>query len=197
MRFTFLLTGLATATAVSSLTISPNLFGLIGGSDPSTSDHHFGASTPPWNSGAHPGWYFGKDYDHHPDLFCLTPFICRILDAVHIGLRCPHEPPPPAPYDGYLQTFSNLTGAIQASDYMTFGLVDTVANCISMCNNVQGCGFVNTYHDVNGKNGSPLLTCSLFTNCHNASDATNRGGQTQPDGSVDYITNSDGWCKVV
>lgn len=102
-----------------------------------------------------------------------------------------------AAYLGYSQTFSNLNGATQASDYMTFGLVDTVADCISMCNKAHGCGFVNTYHDVNGKNGSPLLTCSLFKKCHNASDATNRGGQPGPHGSVDHITTSDGWCKKV
>ena len=69
------------------------------------------------------------------------------------------------------------------------------------------------YHDVNGKvrlpyfsyqhvpepslqNGSPLLTCALFKDCHTSSDAINYGGQTQPDGSVDYITDSDGWCKA-
>ncbi|KIL59823.1 hypothetical protein M378DRAFT_969176 [Amanita muscaria Koide BX008] len=191
MRFTFLLTGLATVTVVSSLTISPNSFGLIGGGDPSTSDHRFGASIPPWNSGAHPGWYFGKDFDRHPDLFGFTPSTCRILDAVTIGLRCPRGLPL-APFHGYLETFSNLNGATQASDYITFGLVDTIAHCISMCNNVQGCGFVNTYHDVNGKKGSPLLTCSLFKKCHNASDATNHGGQNR-----DQITKSYGWCKKV
>lgn len=53
------------------------------------------------------------------------------------------------------------------------------------------------YDDVNGKGGSTQLTCSLFTNCHNATDADNRGGQSQPNGSVDFIINSDGWCKVI
>ena len=52
------------------------------------------------------------------------------------------------------------------------------------------------YHDVNGKDGSPLLTCALFSKCHTAADADNRGGQTQPDGSVDFIINSDGYCKL-
>jgi len=66
-------------------------------------------------------------------------------------------------YDGYVQTFQNLTGATQAGDYMTFGLVNTVdgelqlyihdqptlkptmlSDCIAMCNRVQGCGFVNS-----------------------------------------------------
>lgn len=28
--------------------------------------------------------------------------------------------------DGYYETFNNLTGATEASDYLTYGLVDTV-----------------------------------------------------------------------
>lgn len=52
----------------------------------------------------------------------------------------------------------------------------------------------SAYHDVNGKGGSTQLTCSLFSSCHNSSDADNVGGQTQPDGSVDFIINSDGFC---
>jgi hypothetical protein len=84
-----------------------------------------------------------------------------------------------------------------------------------MCETVYGCGFVNStsircptygarvltvsslaYYDVYGKNGSPLLTCALFSYSHTAADADNRGGQSQPDGSVDYIIDSDGFCKL-
>ncbi|KAF9044986.1 hypothetical protein BJ165DRAFT_1594169 [Panaeolus papilionaceus] len=104
----------------------------------------------------------------------------------------PSPVPNPNPYE---PTFSNATGAIQANDYMTFGLVDTVEACQAMCDAVTGCQFVNTYHDVHGKDGSPLLTCSLFAGCHDISSATNTGGQTQPDGSLNSIAQSDGWCK--
>lgn len=52
------------------------------------------------------------------------------------------------------------------------------------------------YHDVNGKDGSPLLTCSLYDRCLDATTATNTGGQTQSNGLVNYITDSEGWCKV-
>jgi hypothetical protein len=45
------------------------------------------------------------------------------------------------------------------------------------------------------QDGSPLLTCSLFTECLTTSTADNCGGQTQADGSVDFIINSDGFCK--
>ncbi|KAF8955848.1 hypothetical protein BDZ97DRAFT_1672913 [Flammula alnicola] len=98
--------------------------------------------------------------------------------------------------DGYIPTFSNITAAVQADDFMTFGLVETVADCMAMCDSVPGCTFVNPFHDVNGKGGSTDLTCSLFQFCHTAADADNAGGQSQPDGSVDFIINSDGWCKV-
>ncbi|KAJ3497137.1 hypothetical protein NMY22_g19731 [Coprinellus aureogranulatus] len=127
-----------------------------------------------------------------------APLICKLLQLLPKKFHCPkplppHQPPPPS--DGYTPTFQNLTGATQGDDYLTFGLVDTVADCKAMCNSVAGCGFVNTYHDVNGKDGSTQLTCSLFRGCHTAADATNTGGQTQPDGSVNYIRESSGWCK--
>ncbi|KAF5324661.1 hypothetical protein D9611_004163 [Ephemerocybe angulata] len=107
----------------------------------------------------------------------------------------PPPPGPPTPTDGYTNTFHNFTGATQAADYLTFGLVDTVADCKAMCNSIPECTFANTYYDVNGKDGSPQLTCSLYKLCHTSTDATNTGGQTQPNGSVNYIKSSDGWCK--
>ncbi|KAJ3575119.1 hypothetical protein NP233_g1317 [Leucocoprinus birnbaumii] len=97
----------------------------------------------------------------------------------------------------YRPTFSNITAAVQADDYLTFGLVETADDCKAMCDFVQGCTFVNTYHDVHGKDGSPLLTCSLFTLCHSPEDADNSGGQSQEYGSTNFIVDSDGWCKNV
>jgi hypothetical protein len=214
---------LAVVAIVVSGTVA-NPFGLadIIGFDISN-DNHYGAPTPPWNGGK-PGWYFGNNPSKYKAYPCLTGIICRILKYFPNALQCPTVPPQPTgtttsstgtttsstgtttsstpsptptvPADGYSQTFSNLTAAIQAGDYITFGLVDTVADCKTMCNSVAGCNFANSYHDVNGKDGSTRLTCSLFSVCHDASAATNVGGQTQSDGSVTYITNSDGWCKV-
>ncbi|KAF9460491.1 hypothetical protein BDZ94DRAFT_1169750 [Collybia nuda] len=156
----------------------------------------YGAPHPPWTEGSHPGWYFGDHGYLYPELTCLEGIICAILELFPKFLHCPHKPPNnPPPSDGYQQTFSNLTGATQAGDYMTYGLVDTVAQCKAMCDSVAGCKFANSYHDVNGKGGSTQLTCSLFTSCHTESDADNKGGQSQPDGSIDFITDSDGWCK--
>ncbi|KAF9445374.1 hypothetical protein P691DRAFT_675758 [Macrolepiota fuliginosa MF-IS2] len=188
------------------ISLSLNLGGLFGGLDLSNTNH-YGSPIPPWLPGSKPGWYYGPHPGDHPDLPCLGGLICEILDLIPYIIHCPHQfppppppphnpPPPPPPSDGYNQTFSNITAAVQADDFLTFGLVETVPDCKAMCNSVDGCGFVNTYHDVNGKDGSPLLTCSLFKNCHGPEDADNRGGQTQPDGSVDFIINSDGWCKI-
>lgn len=62
------------------------------------------------------------------DNFVLHQLVCNILKLFPRALQCPKKPPSnPPPSDGYTQTFSNLTGATQAGDYMTFGLVETVA----------------------------------------------------------------------
>ncbi|KAH6904539.1 hypothetical protein BKA70DRAFT_1432290 [Coprinopsis sp. MPI-PUGE-AT-0042] len=158
--------------------------------------NHYNAPTPPWQPGANPGWYFGSHPEKHPKLFCLVGLICKILNLFPHVPHCPKPPKPPGPSDGYTPVFQGLDGATQAGTYLTFGLVDTVADCKAMCNEVAGCVFINTYHDVNGKDGSTQLTCSLFSTCQDASTATNKGGQTQPDGSINYIKDSDGYCKA-
>ncbi|KAF8341796.1 hypothetical protein F5887DRAFT_976045 [Amanita rubescens] len=85
----------------------------------------------------------------------------------------------------YFSTFRHRKAAtVSPPDYLTYELRETVLECQEACNEVVGCNF----------GGSPLLTCALFKECHDASSATN-SGQTQPDGSEDYITDSDGWCK--
>ncbi|KDR74146.1 hypothetical protein GALMADRAFT_269631 [Galerina marginata CBS 339.88] len=167
---------------------------VLGGFDLSAGNF-YGSPIAPWKPGSKPGWYYGNNPNLFPDLPYLEGIICRILEFFPFLLQCPVKKPPPPPNDGYTQTFSNLTGATQADDFQTFGLVDTVADCKAMCNSVTGCNFANSYHDVNGKGGSTQLTCSLFTKCHDASTADNKGGQSQPDGSIDFIINSDGWCK--
>jgi hypothetical protein len=45
------------------------------------------------------------------------------------------------------------------------------------------------------QNGSPQLTCALFSKCLTAASADNCGGQSQPDDGINYITNSNGYCK--
>ncbi|KAH6919118.1 hypothetical protein BKA70DRAFT_1555055 [Coprinopsis sp. MPI-PUGE-AT-0042] len=204
-----------------SVEIDPS--SIFGGSDMSAKNF-YGAPIHPWLPGAQPGWYFGQTPWLWPWLPWLHGPICCVLPSFPWLIQCPkpwvpppppkpHFPPPPpypwwpvpghpappqptpVPSDGYYQTFKNLTGATQAGDYITFGLVDTIGDCKAMCNTVKECYFANTYNDVNGKDGSKRLTCSLYAKCHSSKDATNEGGQTQPDGSVNYIRNSDGWCK--
>ncbi|KAJ7804640.1 hypothetical protein B0H14DRAFT_3486029 [Mycena olivaceomarginata] len=102
------------------------------------------------------------------------------------GYQCPSLPPPPPPSPPHTSP---------PSSQLTYGLVDTVEYCEAMCDSGAGCVFINTYHDVNGKNGSPQLTCALFSKCLTAASADNCGEQSQPDGSIDYITNSNGYCK--
>ncbi|KAJ7578989.1 hypothetical protein C8J56DRAFT_964525 [Mycena floridula] len=163
--------------------------------------NHYGSPIPPWEAGAKPGWYYGKspsllDLLGLGGLPVLDGLLCLIIDILPGCLHCPHPPshPKPPPSDGWTQVFSNLTGAIEADDFLTFGMTDDVEGCKQMCENVGPCFFINAYHDVNGKDGSPLLTCSLYANCHTAAEATNLGGQSQPDGSIDFIRQSDGFC---
>ncbi|KAJ7778731.1 hypothetical protein DFH07DRAFT_765943 [Mycena maculata] len=95
--------------------------------------------------------------------------------------------------------FTNLNASIQADDYLSYILTDTVQECIDFCafctTCPNGCAFVNPYFDNNAKN-TTMLTCAYYAGCHNASDATNFGGQSEPDGSLDTISNSSGYCLV-
>ncbi|KAJ7489324.1 hypothetical protein FB451DRAFT_1362239 [Mycena latifolia] len=196
MRFTTLFSTLAvvatgaSATSFSSASIT-SAIGL-------TAQNHYGAPIPPWKVGHYPGWYYGKGTSPKGIACILEGLLCELLELFPFCLQCPKPPPPhnPPPPPEYSQTFYNLTCAAQDDSYQTYGLVDTVDDCIAMCDSVSGCTFFNTYHDVNGKDGSTQLTCALFTKCLTADSADNCGGQTQPDGSVDYITNSDGYCKT-
>ena len=79
--------------------------------------------------------------------------MCRLLDYYPGALHCPKPKPNPSPVtttktvattttttttatvtitetpvpsDGYIQIFSNITSAVQADDFMTFGLTETV-----------------------------------------------------------------------
>ncbi|KAJ7588182.1 hypothetical protein C8J56DRAFT_1004474 [Mycena floridula] len=149
--------------------------------------NHYGAPIPAWKHGK-------PDFDKIDSCSYLKQYICSILRFLPFDiLKCPKPHPPKT---GWTQVFYGLTlreAAIQADDYITYGLTETVDDCKAMCLSVSGCTFINTYHDVNGKDGSPLLTCSLFSYSHSAADAINMGGQSQPDGSMDYITDSEGW----
>ncbi|CAK5274183.1 unnamed protein product [Mycena citricolor] len=198
MRFSGLFSALAVVSAVSAQSYNAQS---ITNAMSLTAQNHYGAPTPPWVTGHTPGWYYGQHGPPDGVILFLEGILCELLDLFPFCLHCPSPPkapphgsPPPPPE--FKQSFYNLTCAAQDASYMTYGLVDTVADCQTMCDTVPGCNFYNSYHDVNGKNGSPQLTCALFSaSCLNATSADNCGGQTQPDGSIDYIINSDGYCR--
>ncbi|KAJ3994282.1 hypothetical protein F5050DRAFT_1546054, partial [Lentinula boryana] len=157
------------------------------------SNHH-GAPYPPEVAESTPGWYFGDDPGSAEGLPWMKDTPTKILPKRSAAVAAPTQSPTTSSSTpSYYTVFSGRSGAIQGSGYLTYGLVDTVADCETMCNKVSGCVFVNSYHDVNGKNGSPLLTCSLYSVVHSSSEATNYGGQRQSDGSYDYITDSAGY----
>ncbi|KAJ7768209.1 hypothetical protein B0H16DRAFT_1686396 [Mycena metata] len=192
MRFSAVFSALAVvATGVSAANFSADS---ITSALTLTASNHYGAPIPPWEVNHHPGWYYGNSAPS--GLICLLDkIICELLELFPFCLQCPKPPHKTPPPPEYTQTFYNLTCAAQDDSYQTYGLVDTIADCQSMCDSVAGCTFFNTYHDVNGKDGSTQLTCALFEKCLDASSADNCGGQTQPDGSVDFIIQSDGYCK--
>ncbi|KAJ7088662.1 hypothetical protein C8R44DRAFT_686866 [Mycena epipterygia] len=200
MRFSTVFSALAIvvsgATATTSFT-SDSISSAVG----LNAKNYYGAPIPPWEPGHHPGWYYGQGPPPEGVLCILEGLLCELLELLHLGFYCPKPPPPPPPHSPppppeYSQTFYNLTCAAQDGSYQTFGLVDTVADCQAMCDTVAGCIFVNAYHDNNSAaKDTTQLTCSLFTQCLSATSADNCAGQTQPDGSVDFITDSAGYCK--
>eukprot|EP00914_Ancora_sagittata_P031487 GHVO01063789.1.p1 GENE.GHVO01063789.1~~GHVO01063789.1.p1 ORF type:complete len:322 (-),score=1.59 GHVO01063789.1:146-1081(-) len=158
-----------------------------------SSANNFGAPIPPWKAGPNPGWYCGSGPNPggYPNM--QDPNTCSALATSPSCLQCPTQST--TAVSGYDQKFSNLKAATEDKSYITYGLVDTINDCAKMCTMTSGCTFFNTYHDNNGKGGSTQLTCSLFSVCQTMSTATNKGGQTQSDGSTNYITDSNGYCK--
>ncbi|PWN93078.1 hypothetical protein FA10DRAFT_282748 [Acaromyces ingoldii] len=102
-------------------------------------------------------------------------------------------------------TGKKVGAATQDNDnYLTYGLTDTIEECLELCDQVNGCVFVNTYHDqydgsyddlpesAQKKYDPSKLTCALFKACEDPDKANdNWGGQNDPN----YITESNGYCK--
>ncbi|KAJ6583494.1 hypothetical protein DFH09DRAFT_1308996 [Mycena vulgaris] len=124
----------------------------------------------------------------------LIPAFSILASASAVAAQAP---------DGYTFAFNNLTCASEASvaaNYLTFTIVESLQGCANTCDQVTGCKFCNTYHDVNagtGKDNTTKLTCALFSLVLPAANATNCGNQQQqplPNGTT-YITDSDGFYK--
>ncbi len=110
-----------------------------------TAEEYYGAAIPPWDDDGTPGWYYGdypeylgnltlpwlKDgvstialaFPYIPLIQVLSQRVCWYLDLSKSGYWCPD---PESSGDGYTKEFSNCTGAVEGSDYLTYGLVDTV-----------------------------------------------------------------------
>ncbi|KAJ3898311.1 hypothetical protein F5879DRAFT_634151 [Lentinula edodes] len=182
----------------------------------SASNHH-GAPFPPGSFGSRAGWYYGDDpssssVDGLPWLGDKD--LCAVLKQRPDAIHCPVTKPKPTktygrrsatvpdstttasstPTPSYVTVFSGLNASVDGSGYITYGLVDDNADCETFCDTVSNCIFINSYYDVNGKDESPKLTCSLYSVVHTAADATNTGGQTEPDGFMDYISDSAGYA---
>ena len=58
-----------------------------------------------------------------------TAATAMIVDTPHLAAKAvtPTQPPPPPPTGTYYQVFSGLNASIEAPDFLTFGLVDTVS----------------------------------------------------------------------
>jgi len=95
----------------------------------------------------------------------------------------------------YSTAFENLDASIHGDDYLSYILTDTVAECIDFCACRVGCQFANPYYDNNASpKNTTMLTCAFYAGCHTAADATNTGGQSEPDGSLSTISSSSGYC---
>ncbi|KAH7878832.1 uncharacterized protein C8R40DRAFT_1166815 [Lentinula edodes] len=181
--------------------------------------NHHGAPFPPGSFGSSAGWYYGDDpsstlVDGLPWL--KDKDLCAVLKQSPDAIQCPIVKAKPTktygrrsadatdstatatttPTPSYTAVFTDLDASIEGSGYITYGLVDTNSDCETFCNTVSNCIFLNSYYDVNGKDESPKLTCSLYSVVHTAAEATNKGGQTEPDGFMDYIANSSGYALV-
>lgn len=82
------------------------------------------------------------------------------------------------------------------SHYLTYTLASTAAGCLTACDNVSGCVFVNSYLDVEVDDADEprhdgSYTCAMYSVCVGSDQADNWGGQNDPN----YITDSTGWCK--
>ncbi|PWN47038.1 hypothetical protein IE53DRAFT_390840 [Violaceomyces palustris] len=99
-------------------------------------------------------------------------------------------------HPAYSNTFWGGSCAISAPDYLTYSLQNSISDCLSFCDTVQGCKFANSYQESNSAKGSNKFTCAVYSKPHYSNEATNCGGQDQTgSGKVNTISNSAGWKK--
>ena len=100
------------------------------------------------------------------------------------------------PTDGYW-VGKRVGAATQDDSYMTYTLADSPESCLTACDNIEGCVFVNSYIDRNDdeaylpKHTPGVYTCSMYSKCVGTEKNNNWGGQDDPND----IVNSSGYCK--
>ncbi|KAJ7487873.1 hypothetical protein FB451DRAFT_1126276 [Mycena latifolia] len=135
------------------------------------------------------------DAINHGCIYAQTAVALQMATVLctFVGPPDPECPPTAGPCSSV--AFEDLDASIQADDYLTYILTDTVAECVNICACQADCAFVNSYFDNNAvTKNSTMLTCAMYGGCHTAAEATNFGGQTGPDGSLGNITSSSGHC---
>jgi hypothetical protein len=118
-------------------------------------------------------------------------------------------------YPGYDEVFTGSgTGptdrdaSIQGTAYLTYTVVSNatydVTDCLSYCDSVADCVFVNLYYEFNNElldfvfSQQSNLKCALYGDVHTAAEKTNFGGQQSypAPGPLTYIQDSSGWSAV-
>ena len=111
----------------------------------------------------------------------------------------------------YQQTYKNYTlvvpngvwtgqvrgAATNDASYMTYTLAASPSDCLTACDQIEGCVFVNSYIDRNDqeadlpKHTPGVYTCAMFSKCVGTERNDNWGGQDDPND----ILESNGYCK--
>ncbi|KAJ7813509.1 hypothetical protein B0H14DRAFT_3477808 [Mycena olivaceomarginata] len=120
----------AAASVAATANFSSASVALAGGF---TEKNCYGAPIPPWKAGHHPGWYYGSSTAPQGISCVLDTFFCELLSLFPSGYHFPTPLPPPPKFT---EVFYNLECASQDDSYLTYGLVDTVADCKAMCESV-------------------------------------------------------------
>ena len=187
----------------------------------------------PWKPHSKPSWCVGKDVPGLPKwdggdfklcnsiFFSWKPFCKNGNTPKPPPSGCnPSQPEGPECKNKYEVLFKDYTrvadsgvyqgktvgaATIDNENYLTYGLATSVEGCLQVCDQTQGCVFVNVYQDnaekpediaelpasAQEKFKPGTLTCALYKACSGTEKATNYGGQQDPT----FITQSSGYCK--
>ncbi|RDB21747.1 hypothetical protein Hypma_010909 [Hypsizygus marmoreus] len=119
------------------------------------------------------------------------------------------KPPPSAYEQVFAGTGTGLTdrdGAIEGTAYLTYTVVPNstynVDACLAFCDRVPTCVFVNLYYELNNElldfvfSEKSNLKCTAYSDVHNATEKTNRGGQQSypAPAPLTYVQESSGYA---